>query len=119
MHREFVEENYLETIYILYLEKNAVKNIDVSDRLGVARATVTHMIKKLVNKGYLEYRNRLITLTPKGETLAKKLYEKHMYLTSMLMYMGIDKLTAEREACQIEHVISEDSFQKIRLYFNN
>lgn len=120
MHKEFVEQNYLETIFILYLDKKEVRNKDIVEKLGLARATVTHMLKSLEQKGYIKYGDdKIVKFTSKGKKIAEKLYEKHLYFTKLLMYLGIDKETAELEACQIEHSISNDSFEKIKYYFDS
>lgn len=119
-HREFAEENYLETIYMMKLKNEEVRNMDLADNLGVARATVTEMLKKLSSKGYITYGgDKVVKLTKKGEILARDLYIKHKYLTEVLIHLGVDKEIAAIEACQIEHVISDSTFKKIQNYFND
>lgn len=119
-HKEYAEQNYLETIYILYLNKDEVRNIDIAERLGLARATVTYMLGTLEKKGYIKYgADKIVRFTKKGKDFAEDLYEKHLYLTKLLKHIGVDKDTAEIEACQIEHAISKDSFKKIKKFFDN
>ncbi|ASB96873.1 metal-dependent transcriptional regulator [Streptococcus equi] len=119
-HKEYVEQNYLENIYTLYLERDEVRNIDIVDKLGVARATVTHMLRNLEKKGYIKYGDdKIVRFTSKGRTLAVELYEKHIYLTQVFKHIGVDEKIAEIEACQIEHIISKDTFNKIKKYFED
>ncbi|MDU2557839.1 MULTISPECIES: metal-dependent transcriptional regulator [Bacillota] len=120
VHREFAEENYLEAIYILYKSHREVRSIDIANYLEVARSTVHQMLRKLVDKGYILYEeDKIVRFTEEGEKIAKGIYERHLYLTKLLIEIGIEQKRAEEEACQIEHIISEDSFQKIKKYFGN
>lgn len=118
-HREFAKKNYLEAIYILYKNHREVRSIDIANYLEVARPTVHQMLRKLVDKGYILYEeDKIVRFTEQGEKIAKGIYERHLYLTKLLIEIGIEQKRAKEEACQIEHVISEDSFQKIQKYFN-
>lgn len=118
-HKAYVEQNYLEIIFILYQKQEIVRNIDIAGELNLARATVTQMLRNLEKKGYIEYKeDKIVRFTKEGEMIAEKLYEKHVYLTKVLKHMGIEDDIAEKEACQIEHAISDNSFKKIKKYFD-
>lgn len=78
------------------------------------------MLRKLVDKGYILYEeDKIVRFTEEGEKIAKGIYERHLYLTKLLIEIGIEQKRAKEEACQIKHIISEDSFQKIKKYFGN
>ena len=117
MHRTYLVENYLENIYILSLEKDEVRHKDVTELMGRAKSVVTKAIHILEEKGLVVYsEDKIIRLTAEGFCVAERVYEKHVYIRDFLLKAGVDKNTAEIEACDIEHVISDDSFEKIKKY---
>ncbi|HAP5741913.1 metal-dependent transcriptional regulator [Clostridioides difficile] len=119
LHREFAEENYLEAIYILSLGKDEVRNMDLANYLEYKRPTVTRMLKKLENKGLIIYgEDKIIRLTEESKTFCKKMYTRHKYLTDVFIRLGIDAEKAENEACLIEHVISDETFEKLKKHFD-
>ena len=78
------------------------------------------MLRNLEKKGYIKYGDdKIVRFTSKGRALAVELYEKHIYLTQVFKYIGVDEKIAEIEACQIEHIISKDTFNKIKKYFED
>lgn len=119
MHRVYSEENYLENIYILQLEKEEVRHKDLVEKMNRAKSVITKSIYSLVDKGLISYDDKVIKLTEEGEEIARKTYKKHMSLKKFLINAGIDENIAEKEACKIEHVISNDSFKKLKLYIKN
>ena len=117
MHRVYLIENYLENIYILSLENNEVRHKDVTERMNRAKSVVTKAIHILEEKGYVIYgENKIIQLTEDGRAIAERVYEKHVYIRDLLLAAGVNKHIAESEACDIEHVISDESFEKIKKY---
>lgn len=109
------KENYLEIIYILSKEQKEVHAIDIANYLSFARASVSIALKALKDEKYIAVDdNSHITLTPKGKAVAKKVYDKHQTLSTWFMFMGVDKKTALKDACKIEHIISEKSFKAIK-----
>ena len=117
MHKNYLEENYLENIYMLSLEKEKVKHKDIMEKMKRAKSVVTKTIHILVEKRYLTYgEDKIVRLTDEGLHIAEKVYQKHVYLKELLLKVGIDNDTAEKEACDIEHVLSDDSFEKIKNY---
>lgn len=117
MHRVYLVENYLENIYILSLENIEVRHKDVTEKMNRAKSVVTKAIHILEEKGYVIYdEDKIIRLTEKGRFIAERVYEKHVYIENLLLEAGVNKYIAESEACDIEHVISDESFEKIKKY---
>jgi Mn-dependent DtxR family transcriptional regulator len=107
-------ENYLEAILALG-KKGPVRSIDVAQYLEFSKPSVSRGVGLLKNANYITVdKNGFITLTEKGRFLAQKIYERHTVLTNALMFLGVDKETATEDACKIEHVISDKSFEEIK-----
>ena len=107
-------EDYLEAILRLSLEHPVVRSIDIARALGFSKPSVSLAMKKLREGGYIKKSEEgYITLTDKGRSIAEKIYARHRFFAKHLAETGIDPQTAESEACRIEHVISEESFQKL------
>ena len=110
-------EMYLETILILSKEKNTVRAIDVADFMGFSKPSVSRALGKLRDDKYIiTDKNGYIAFTEKGRKIAEGVYEKHIVITDLLQRLGVDEKTAEEDACRIEHVISEKTFDAIRKY---
>lgn len=109
-------ENYLETILILSREKGCVRSIDIVSELGYAKPSISIAMKKLREDGYInvEQPSGYITLTDKGLQIAETMFERHRILSKFLMHVGVSEETAVADACKIEHVISAESFDKIK-----
>ena len=108
-------EMYLETILRLSDEQNVVRSVDIAEDLEFSKASVSRAMKILKENGYVDVgRAGNIVLTKEGEKIAKKIFDRHKTLTDYLMSIGIDKATAEEDACRIEHVISDKSFKVIK-----
>ena len=108
-------EMYLETIYTLTKERGNVRSIDVAEDMGFSKPSVSRAVGLLKKGGYLIMeKDGSLVLTPEGEEIAKNIYDRHTVLTAMLTRLGVDPQTAADDACRIEHVISEESFQAIR-----
>ena len=108
-------EMYLETIFILTRSKPDVHSIDVVDYMGFSKPSVSRAVKLLKENGYIEVdENRHLSLTETGKAIAESMYDRHTVLSQALMSLGIDEDTAVKDACRIEHVISEASFQAIK-----
>lgn len=112
-------ENYLETILVLKQKSSAVRSIDIVNELGFKKPSVSVAMKNLRENGcILMDSDGYITLTEKGSAIAEKVYERHRLLTDCLVALGVDRETASEDACRIEHVISEESFEKIKEHYN-
>ena len=108
-------EDYLETILRLREEKGQVRSIDVAGALSVSKPSVSVAMKKLRDSGHIEMdETGLLTLTAEGEAVAQRIYERHRVIAKMLMGLGVEPETAAREACKIEHDISDDTFEKMK-----
>ena len=113
-------EDYLERILILEERNGYVKAIDIAKDLNFTKASVSIAMKKLRENGYINIGERgHITLTKKGEEIAKKTYERHKILTEALIKLGVDEQVAEDDACKIEHDLSEESFLAIKKALKN
>ena len=108
-------ENYLETIFILEKKIDKVRSIDIANELNYSKPSVSVAMKNLKNHGYILIDNDgYITLTPKGLEIAEKMYERHTLLSNWLISIGVSPETAALDACKIEHIISEESFNAIK-----
>jgi len=108
-------EMYLESIYILSGEKECVRAIDVGERLGYSKPSVSRAMGILKKGGYVSVGNDgSITLTELGRSVAETMFARHTLLTQFLITLGVDEKTASDDACKIEHVISADSFDAIK-----
>lgn len=106
---------YLETIYILSLKSRYVRAIDVGEYMGFSKPSVSRAMGLLKQGGYVTAdKDGYLTLTESGREIAAKIYERHTVLTDLLTRLGVDRKTAAEDACRIEHVISEASFQAIK-----
>ena len=111
-------EDYLETILKLRQRQGQVRSIDIVTELHFSKPSVSVAMKKLRESGHVKMdENGLLTLTEQGEAIAQRILTRHQVLTQMLVAMGVEEATAAEEACEIEHCISEGTFEKIREYF--
>lgn len=108
-------ENYLETVYMLKQSKGSVRSIDIVNELEVTKPSVSVAMKNLRENGYITMdADGLINLTDKGTAIAEKMYERHTVISGWLMSLGVGKETALDDACRIEHVISEETFEAMK-----
>ncbi len=108
-------EMYLKTILILEKSLGSVRAIDISKYMDFSKPSVSRAISKLKSKGYLDVdENHIITLTELGKSCAEKIYEKHLLFTKVLIRLGVEKGQAERDACRMEHYVSQESFNAIK-----
>ena len=110
-------ENYLETIYILKSRKGNVRSIDIVNELEFTKPSVSIAMKNLRENGYIVMdAEGLITLTSNGEKIARKMYERHTVISDWLIKMGVGEKTAIEDACRIEHIICEETFEAMKKY---
>ena len=111
-------EDYLETILILRERKGNVRSIDIVNEMNYSKPSISIAMKKLKSEGMVEMDlNGYITLTPLGEEIAQRTYRRHQLLEKVLVAMGVDEETAAEEACRIEHVIDENTYEKINEFY--
>lgn len=110
-------ENYLETILILWQRKGSVRSIDIANELEFSKPSVSVAMKNLRQGGYIEMEaNGEIRLLPEGMEIAQRVLEKHTMLTRFLMALGVSEETAAEDACRMEHVISNESFEAMKTH---
>ena len=108
-------EMYLETIYVLSQRKGQVRSIDIATELSVSKPSVSVAMKNLRNNGLIEMdSDGHITLLEQGYQIAAKMYERHTLMTQWLVRLGVDPAIAAEDACKIEHVISEHTFEALK-----
>lgn len=103
-------ENYLETILILGEGQKDVHSVDLARRLGVSKPTVTKGVKILMKDGYVVMDGVHLRLTESGEARARAVYEKHRIITEFWVRRGVPRAVAERDACRMEHIVSDEVF---------
>ena len=108
-------EDYLEAILVLKRKKGMVRSVDVARHLDVSKPSVCHAVSTLKEGGFLTMdENSFLFLTDVGREVAEQTYEKHCFFTRQLVAAGVDPQTAEREACRMEHTISQKSFELLK-----
>lgn len=115
-------ENYLKAILILKKKQGEqnVRSTDVAAFLEVSKPSVSHAMKVLKENGYITMNEHYyIFFTEKGYKIAAQIYEYYLFFVERLEDVGVDRETAEKEACRIEHCISEESFQKLKKSVGN
>ncbi len=115
MHLQESGEMYLETIYILSNKTGAVRSLDVAEYMGYSKPSVSRAVGLLKDGGYITVnKDGFLSLTDAGREVAERMYERHTTLTELLVFLGVNRETATEDACKIEHVISEESFNAIK-----
>lgn len=111
-------EDYLETVYLLVDEKKVARVKDVSDRLGVKKPSVINAVRELESRGFLNHEKYgYIDLTETGSQEAQKILKKHLMLKRFLFELiGVSDENAEKDACRIEHYLSDESLQKMEVF---
>lgn len=113
-------EMYLETILVLHKQNDTVRSIDVAKKLDFSKPSVSRAISILKEAGYITVeQGGGIEFTAAGKTLAEKTYERHIILTKYLKSIDVSDEVAEIDACRIEHIISKETFDKIKKIVDN
>ena len=112
-------EMYLENILVLQNTIGQVRSIDVAHRTGYSKPSVSRAVKLLSNDSCIEIdADGYITLTEKGKDIASKILDRHTIISDFFISLGVDEYTASEDACRIEHVISDKSFEKLKNFIN-
>lgn len=107
-------EDYLEAMLMLKEERGYVRSIDVAEKLGVTKPSVSYATKRLRENGYITMdESSFITLTPSGMEIADRIYTRHKTLTDFFTRLGVDEALAREDACKVEHDLSEETFQAL------
>jgi len=113
-------ENYLEAIFMLGQDGNPVRSVDVAGELDYSRPSVSIAMKNLRSSGYISVNDDgYITLTDAGREVAEAMYERHILISDWLIFLGVDKETAVKDACKMEHAMSEKSFAVIKKHIED
>ena len=108
-------EDYLEAILVLQQKQGMVRSVDVARHLEVTKPSVCHAVATLRDGGFLTMdEDHFLHLTDVGREVAEKIYERHCFFTEQLIAAGVDPKTAEADACRIEHIISDESFSRLK-----
>ena len=112
-------EMYLETIYVLSKKTGYVRSVDVGEKMGYSKPSVSRAVGLLKEGGYIMVDNHgSIKLTDKGKEVAEKTYERHTVLSQLFEMIGVDKEIAAADACKIEHVISDETFFALKRFLD-
>ena len=108
-------ENYLETILILHRRNGMVRSIDIVNELNYAKPSISVAMKHFKENGLITVdESGYISLTKAGLDIAEKMYERHTFLTKILVQLGVDEEVAKVDACKIEHHISDEAFEMMK-----
>ncbi|PIE62021.1 MAG: DtxR family iron (metal) dependent repressor [Desulfobacterales bacterium] len=113
-------EDYLEIILALQIRNKVARSKDIASALDIQRASVTGMLKKLAALNLINYEPYgFVTLTPKGETIAKEITSRHTVFRQFLIkYVGLDEDVADDTACRLEHAVDNDTFSKFKKFID-
>lgn len=115
MHLQESGEMYLESIYILSKTSSAVRAIDICEYMGYSKPSVSRALGLLKDGGYvISDKNGYLSLTDAGREVAEKIYDRHTQISEFLRRLGVSDEIAAEDACKIEHVISDESFEAIK-----
>ena len=113
-------EDYLEAILMIREAKGSCRSVDVAAHLGFSKPSVSVAVSKLVDNGCVERReDGQLMLTEKGMAIARSTLDKHHLLTDLFCALGVSADTAEHDACLIEHSLSEETYEKLRTFWQN
>lgn len=120
MDRFESSEDYLENIYMLHLENEIVRAIDIANKMNFSKASVSIAMKKLKLRNLITVNPTTgnIELTSEGIDIAKRMYERHNTLKEILMRLGVPEDIARKDACKIEHDLSVESYDAIKNHLN-
>ena len=108
-------EDYLEAVLILQKKQGMVRSIDLARHMGFSKPSISHAVGVLKNGGFLTVDDDgFLHLTVIGREIAEKIYERHLFFMEQLIAAGVDPKTAEADACRIEHIISDESFDRLK-----
>ena len=112
-------EDYLEDILRLQQKTGMVRASNLVEYTGYSKPSISHAVRNLQKGGFITRdADGYLHLTVEGRSIAEKIYERHLFFTKLLIGCGVSKDVAEQDACRMEHVISEESFQKLKEKLN-
>lgn len=112
-------EDYLKAILILQRKNGSVRSLDIAKLLDVSKPSVSVAVKLLREGGFLTMdSDKHICLTDIGRETAELVYEKHRVLSECLIAMGVDSDTADKDACRMEHIVSPETIEKMKIFLD-
>jgi len=112
-------EDYLERILLLNEKEGYARVTEIADLLGISKASVTEMISKLKEYGFVNYEKYgTITLTKLGKEIAIKVKERHDFLKSFLLLIGVNEKNASNDCCSMEHNLSKETIEKLKIFID-
>lgn len=113
-------EMYLETILILKERNGYVRSIDLAHEMNYSKPTISQQMKRLKEKGLVEIDEKgHISLSPSGLSVGRMIYERHQLLTTILLHIGVTEDIARKDACRLEHYISQETVTAFKTYFHD
>lgn len=114
-------EDYLETILILHKKTGFVRSIDIANELGYSKPSISRAVSILKSDGYINVeKNGQIVLTESGRLKAEQVYDRHLMLRRFLSeILGVSAENSEQDACRIEHILSEETYSKLKKFIEN
>ena len=107
-------EDYLEQMLMLQEKKGVVRSIDIANSMGYSKPSISIAMKHLRENGYVTMNeDNYISLTEKGSEIANRIYNRHRTLTNLLVKLGVPQEIAEKDACKIEHDLSDETFEAL------
>ncbi|WP_304769815.1 metal-dependent transcriptional regulator [Ileibacterium valens] len=111
-------EDYLESILVLSEQLDHVRSVDVASYLGFSKPSVSHAVKLLQEEGLLQIDpKKYLILTENGKEVAQSTDRRHLFFSEMLENIGVPRDIAQKDACRIEHIISEETFEAIQNFY--
>lgn len=119
MHLQESAEMYLETIYLLSRQHGGVRSVDVAEHMGYSKPSVSRAVGLLKQGGYVSVdHDGFLFLTDDGIAVAERIFERHTVLSKFFIRLGVNEATAAEDACKIEHIISDETFDAIKAHLN-
>lgn len=113
------KEDYLEAVLIIINKDGACRVTDIAHQMGFSKARTSVALKKLEEDGGIIRDDWRIVLTDKGMDIAKAVYERHKFFSNWFKKIGVSDKNAEEDACMIEHILSEETYVRIKEYIKN
>ena len=108
-------EDYLEAMLMLKEERGYIRSIDIAEKLGVTKPSVSYATKRLRENGYITADQAgMIMLTDAGREIAERIYERHELITKLFVKLGVSPEQAREDACKIEHDLSDETFAAVK-----
>lgn len=113
-------EDYLEAMLMLKEERGYIRSIDIAEKLGVTKPSVSYATKRLRENGYITADQAgMIMLTDSGREIAERIYERHELITKLFVRLGVSPEQAREDACKIEHDLSAETFEAVKKSVEN